>query len=945
VARDGGWVDTRASGGLTAHAPAADTFEVIPQSLVLPQLRSRKAAGAAAGLSGSGEALRARAAIEREALLRVAAVAAGANDLDSVLELAAEEALRAIGGASLSISRLEGDGKRYRTLINVGELGPGEERYPVDEVYEVEDFPMLQEMHRTGKPYFNSLDDPDCDPAAAEVLRRLGKSSDLGVPIEVEGKNWGEVWTTTVATSSPFRSEDVHFLEAVGGQLASAIARAELFSKFSRLAYEDSLTGLANRRAFDERLERALARFNSDGTSLALLLCDVDRLKAINDAHGHVAGDRALRAVAQNLVVAAAEMPGSFVARLGGDEFCILLESRDPGALEGIGATAERLLAGEHLDVSISCGAANAGPGTSSSTQLLRAADAAQYVAKRRGGNRVCTAAHVAEERDAAKPLTPPVGTPTERIAIAAAATVQRLDGELGDAPILDRLETVATAYTEAGDFARWAISLAASGRSYLRDVSQGVNRNRQPVGARVKLGVKDYERYELDEFPATARVIAAGSGSFVASLGGEGGDPAELELLEREGYAGVVAAAVGVEEGVYLLELIADDAEAPYADAEAALTLAVRAAIPPVGHERSTPALSSGHTRALELTLALADQLGVATAEDEVCEAATEELQRAFGCPVVHVVRVRDGHFEMLAERGPSPTPADWTQRADAGLLGRCLLEGAPVLAGEVRREPQYRATGATRDVRSELAVPIFVAGRPWGVVNLEHTEVEAFNEDDARLLESVAAQIGGALNAISLYESLDRAYVGTAEALSAAVDANDSYTAEHSRSIADNAVAVGSRMGLDGDELRMLRYAAAFHDIGKVAIPREILTKPGALDQDEQIEIEGHTVTGERILEQIEFLEPIRPVVRSGHECWDGSGYPDGLAGEEIPLGARILFACDAYHAMTAHRPYRAAMPEAAAREELQRGSGTQFDPEVVEAFLAVLEEKVAA
>ena len=266
-------------------------------------------------------------------------------------------------------------------------------------------------------------------------------------------------------------------------------------------------------------------------------------------------------------------------------------------------------------------------------------------------------------------------------------------------------------------------------------------------------------------------------------------------------------------------------------------------------------------------------------------------------------------------------------------------------MLSGNVSREPQYRATSATRDVQSELAVPILVGGRPWGALNLEDVVRDAFTADDARLLEAVAAQIGGALNAIALYESLDRAYMGTAEALSAALEAKDSYTAEHSRSIAENAAAVGSRLGMDGEELRMLRYAAAFHDIGKLAVPRAILNKPGPLTEEERREIEKHTIVGERIIEPIEFLAPIRPIIRSAHERWDGAGYPDGLAGETIPLGARILFACDAYDAMTTDRAYRPAIAEAAARRELRACSGTQFDPKVIDELLAVLEAEAEA
>ncbi len=378
-------------------------------------------------------------------------------------------------------------GRRFRTLINVGELAPIEERFPTDETYDIAEFPRAQELIDTGKPYFNSLDDPDCDPASAALLTAHGKTSDLGIAIEVEGRRWGAIWATTISASASFDSADLRFLESIAGQLGNAIARAELFSQVSRLAYEDPLTGLANRRALEERLERSFERFARDGTSLALLLCDVDGLKAINDSRGHGAGDAVLISVAEALVAAAADYPGAFVARLAGDEFCVLLQSpsaphggRASIEIEAVAATAQRALAGGEAGrgVTLSCGAATAGPRVDIPSLLLAEADTAQYMAKRRGGNRICTAAEAAE---GSGPVPAPleVASPSARIEAAAAELMRAFDGELRDAGALDRLEAVAIAFTEAGDLSRWAISIADHGRPYLRDLSLGDNRLR----------------------------------------------------------------------------------------------------------------------------------------------------------------------------------------------------------------------------------------------------------------------------------------------------------------------------------------------------------------------------------------------------------------------------------------------------------------------------------
>jgi HD-GYP domain-containing protein (c-di-GMP phosphodiesterase class II) len=144
---------------------------------------------------------------------------------------------------------------------------------------------------------------------------------------------------------------------------------------------------------------------------------------------------------------------------------------------------------------------------------------------------------------------------------------------------------------------------------------------------------------------------------------------------------------------------------------------------------------------------------------------------------------------------------------------------------------------------------------------------------------------------------------------------------------------------MGLEAEELRMLRYGAALHDIGKLAIPASILTKPSPLTLEERSQMERHTLIGEQILAPIRFLRDVLPLVRHGHERWDGTGCPDRLAGEEIPLGARIIFACDAYDAITTDRPYRPGKSPEEAQAELRRCAGTQLDPAVVEALIEVL------
>ena len=186
-----------------------------------------------------------------------------------------------------------------------------------------------------------------------------------------------------------------------------------------------------------------------------------------------------------------------------------------------------------------------------------------------------------------------------------------------------------------------------------------------------------------------------------------------------------------------------------------------------------------------------------------------------------------------------------------------------------------------------------------------------------------------------------LSHAYRGTALLLGDVVEADDAYTGSHSRDVVSLVLAVCDRLGLDARDRREAEFAALLHDVGKIKIPAEIINKPEPLDTEERALIETHTVEGERMLTQVGgILGNVGRVIRSCHEDWDGTGYPDGLAGEQIALAARIVRCCDAFSAMTTDRAYRRALPVSEALAELRRCAGTDFDPAVVEALVTVIE-----
>ncbi|MDX6686133.1 MAG: hypothetical protein QOF86_2261, partial [Baekduia sp.] len=184
-----------------------------------------------------------------------------------------------------------------------------------------------------------------------------------------------------------------------------------------------------------------------------------------------------------------------------------------------------------------------------------------------------------------------------------------------------------------------------------------------------------------------------------------------------------------------------------------------------------------------------------------------------------------------------------------------------------------------------------------------------------------------------------------GAIGARALALSERDRGTGVHAEQVVALAGAVARRLGIDAEDVERIAAAALLHDIGKVAVPDSILSKPGALNDEEWSVMRRHTVVGERILRAVPGLGPVARIVRHGHERYDGTGYPDALRGDDIPLGSRIVGACDAYDAMTSERPHRAAMGHDEAVAELVAGAGTQFDPRIVDVLLTYLAERTPA
>jgi putative nucleotidyltransferase with HDIG domain len=191
-----------------------------------------------------------------------------------------------------------------------------------------------------------------------------------------------------------------------------------------------------------------------------------------------------------------------------------------------------------------------------------------------------------------------------------------------------------------------------------------------------------------------------------------------------------------------------------------------------------------------------------------------------------------------------------------------------------------------------------------------------------------------------------LGDAYRGTALVLGDVVEADDTYTGEHCKGVVRLALDVAGAMALDAHQLRNVEFGALLHDVGKIAVPKEIINKPGKLDEHEWEIIKTHTIEGQKMLQRVGgFMREVGEIVRSSHERWDGHGYPDNLRGAAIPLEARIIAICDAFNAMTTNRSYRPAMPQREAIAELTANAGTQFDPQVVDTLVRLLGSELPA
>jgi len=277
------------------------------------------------------------------------------------------------------------------------------------------------------------------------------------------------------------------------------------------------------------------------------------------------------------------------------------------------------------------------------------------------------------------------------------------------------------------------------------------------------------------------------------------------------------------------------------------------------------------------------------------------------------------------------------------SGTCGSAVQHGTPQVTRDIltdERWAPFRELTEEHGIRACWSVPLRVSdGSVLGTFAVYHAHPYQPTPEELELAGSYATVVALGLDRLSTQSHLAASYEAVVVALSSALDARDEYTGQHSSATAELAALVAERLGLTPGDAAIVRQVAVLHDVGKLGVPSDILRKSGPLSAEEKALMREHPVIGERILSGVPHLGEVALAIRHEHERWDGGGYPDGLAGEQIPLASRIVFACDAWHAMTSNRPYRAAMDEKDALQELREHAGAQFDPRVAQALLEVL------
>jgi len=653
----------------------------------------------------------------------------------------------------------------------------------------------------------------------------------------------------------------------------------------------DSKTGLYNSEYLGKELEDALESADRSGSRLSIVMIDLDQLRLINNRHGHLAGDQVIRAVSEVVSAGAATNQG-IAARFGGDELCILLPSmsldRARDVADELRAEIEEIEVpvegdGEVMAITASTGVAAYPDHAETVDGLLRAADAAVYDAKLGGRNRTRTALPPAVQRALA--LDSPQRTTPEPLAPFPEAPAPELNGKAPEEP----------PQPESAD-------AKETGR---------------PIGLSIYVGLL-----------CAGAALIAGLSSYAA-------------IPDSPWLFGALIVSVVLLDAVRI-----DVFDRANLSPAAVPTLALAFLYGPVGPIAAEAMIAAGRIARRDPVLKWAFDFGALSLAGAAAAAAFDAFPGVgITAPLLAIAVLAGAVYYVvnsallavvmaLAEsRGPISV---WRERL-AWMAPHYLVFG--LIAGTFVIAEDYLGP-YTFAIFALPVVTLWIAEKQYldrsraNVTELREAndDLQTANTRMRRLLEDNQ----------QLLRRMHRSYLSTITSLARAVEAKDPYTSGHTERVARLAVMLAEELGFDDTQLRAIEVGAIIHDIGKVGIADEILLKPGPLNPEETREMRKHPELASYIVADLELPPVVKQMVRSHHERYDGTGYPDGLAGEEIPLAGRLLSVADSLDAMTSDRPYRKAMPLETARSEIQAMSGTQFCPRVVSALMDALERR---
>jgi len=845
------------------------------------------------------------------------------QSLDAVLERIADTIAELIPHDDLAFYEADEDNRLLRAVLARGEYS--------DEVLADEPFAFGRGI--TGWAVANRqpvlANRADLDPRVSFVD---GTPTDpealIAVPLIARGRIMGALNIYRVGLRK-FTEEDFRLAVRFGDAAALALDNAHSRARLELQAQTDPLTGLWNHRAFHERLRNEVVRASSERGSVALLMLDLDDFKRVNDIYGHAVGDDVLAKVAAEL--RAVVRQSDDVYRTGGEEFAIIVRSGDLEIASTLaGRVVERIALAEFYPagpMTLSIGLAIGPDHAANPRELVACAEAAMMTAKARGKSRIV----VFHENESERPESP-----TSRGGdIRSIAHLKMLHGVSSKLSRLLEVDEIGVTITDELrqliDYHNCRVFLREGDDlrpvAFRGDLTETSGSAFEALATRVGVGVTGHVAATGEPF-LTGDAANCGIGHHIDGTARIEESLLAVPLRYGPSVIGVlVISKLGLDQfdadDLRLLEVLAGHASVALANAR----------------------LYEAQRREAEgakALLELSRELAAVTELDGVVERVAEGAVRILGVPRASVwLPLSDGAGLECRSVWPhdqvgSVRPGD---RLPPSALEPLSRHSEPFV---IRRSGYAHLLGAdfSRTVADAYVVAPIVLDEGYASLSLGLDGEADLDDRQLDLLAGIAAQAKLALTNALSFASLERTFLSTVEALANALEAKDEYTSSHARWIRDMAVRAGEELGVDAVVLKRLELGALFHDIGKIGIPAAILGKPGPLSAEERELIETHTQLGERILAPIEQLADVRPIVRACHERFDGKGYPDRLEGDEIPLEARIIFVCDAFHAMTTSRPYRDALPEEEARRRLLDAAGSQFDPAIVQVCLRVLE-----